>query len=998
MALGIGSIAFVGFNADGPDNLAFVVLETIPAGTVITFTDNEWNGTSFNTGEATWSWTATGEIAAGSVVTMDGLAAGQTATSNLGTIAFSDQTQRDIDVQNETVYAYTGAPGAPAFLSAISSDNFGTANGALTNTGLVQGQTALSLTSLDADADIAVYGGVRGAASFPALLPLINNPANWVSQDGNGDQYNDGIRPDVPFVTAPFAGDPNFQTIVFAGGTATLSQAEGNNGQTVIVFTVERLGGTTGAVQFSGTIGGTTNGADFGGTKPLTFSGTIADGATTATVTINVSGDTLLEADETVVLTLTGAQNAGASAVLGVNVVKTAIVTNDDPYVVVDGQVFVGGLTVPAGKALTVEDGGTVQGDVLLLNPGVLPSVTNSGTISGATGILVGNNRALDFTGGITIVNKAGGLIEGTARAIRATADFHGSTFKLINEGTIKSASDETVRLDDAVNAVYVIENRAGGLILGGNPQNDVMRLGSNTQVINAGTIQNALDVPGAGRGGDGVDFKAGTGSSLHNLAGGRIEASRHAVTGERGLTVVNDKGGLLAGRNGSAVNIDNDATVANTVYVKNYGTMLGKSAHYEDSDGDAVDVDGLAVIENWGEISGLGHNGYHDGEPNVSEAIAMGGGTITNYKGGMLYGYGRAIQIDNSGNAGAFAATTIVNSGTIKGDGNLPTDVLPEDLAPFVERIKGGEAINIVGTHADTLTNNETGKIVGGVKMGGGDDVLVNAGNMTATGGSAIDMGDGNDTVTLKKNAQVSGDILLGAGNDTLTAVDGNRDIEGGAGDDVVTTGKGEDFVLGGTGNDTLDGGTGNDMLDGGADNDFLFGGDGHDDIYGGQGNDALVGGEGDDTLKGDEGRDLLLGGARNDELDGGDGDDVLIGGSGNDVMTGGEGSDIFVFGSSFNRDNITDFNAAEDRIIVLTDAQIATLTGDLSNLDAVLASFDAITSGLGAGATFKNVGGGVEINSSVFGKVLLEDLSIAELRTEGHMVGNQPVGDWYI
>jgi hypothetical protein len=55
MAVGPGSIAFTGFNADGNDNLAFVALETIAAGTVITFTDNEWGGSSFNTGESTWT-------------------------------------------------------------------------------------------------------------------------------------------------------------------------------------------------------------------------------------------------------------------------------------------------------------------------------------------------------------------------------------------------------------------------------------------------------------------------------------------------------------------------------------------------------------------------------------------------------------------------------------------------------------------------------------------------------------------------------------------------------------------------------------------------------------------------------------------------------------------------------------------------------------------------------------------------------------------------------
>ena len=88
--MGPGSIAFTGFNADRKDNLAFAAMQDIAAGTVITFTDNEWSGSAFNTGESTWTWTAASDIAAGTVVTMDNLAAGETATSNLGAIAFSE--------------------------------------------------------------------------------------------------------------------------------------------------------------------------------------------------------------------------------------------------------------------------------------------------------------------------------------------------------------------------------------------------------------------------------------------------------------------------------------------------------------------------------------------------------------------------------------------------------------------------------------------------------------------------------------------------------------------------------------------------------------------------------------------------------------------------------------------------------------------------------------------------------------------------------------------
>jgi hypothetical protein len=41
MAIGPGTIAFTGFNADANDGIAFVVLEAIPAGTTIIFSDRE---------------------------------------------------------------------------------------------------------------------------------------------------------------------------------------------------------------------------------------------------------------------------------------------------------------------------------------------------------------------------------------------------------------------------------------------------------------------------------------------------------------------------------------------------------------------------------------------------------------------------------------------------------------------------------------------------------------------------------------------------------------------------------------------------------------------------------------------------------------------------------------------------------------------------------------------------------------------------------------------
>ncbi|MBV1689383.1 M10 family metallopeptidase C-terminal domain-containing protein [Novosphingobium sp. G106] len=958
MALGMGSIAFVGFNADGADNLAFVVLEPIAAGTVIHFTDNEWTGSAFNTGESTWSWTATSDIAAGSVVSLDSLASG-TATSNLGTIAFSETTQRDISISDEIVYAYVGTPTAPtAFLAAVSNDAL-TTGATLSGTGLVAGQTALTLTAKDADADIAQYTGVTtGRPSYADYLTFINNPANWTTQDASGNQDHDGIAPDVPFTVPALTIDPTAQLVNFAASSLNVTQAEGNSGVTLYSFTVERSL-TAGDLTFSGTIGGTTDGVDFGGSKPLTFTGVIADGATSATVTIAITSDITFEIDETVILTLTSAQNRAASALLGTSLVRTVTLTNDDPYTIHNGELVTGAITVPAGQALIVEQGGAIQGDVILNNPGVLPSVVNSGTMkSAAQAIQIGNSNALDFTGGITIVNNAGALIEGGTRGMRATADFHGSTVTIDNAGTIRGVSDNALRLDDALNGKFVVNNAAGGLIETIAAGSDVLRVGNNTTINNAGTIRNGPDLPNASRAGDGVDFKASTGGVLHNLAGGYIEASRHAVTGERGLTVINDLGGLMVGRNGSAVNMDNDSSVANTVFVTNHGVMRGESAHYADSDGDAIDTDGLAVIDNYGTIEGLGHNGYHDGEPNVSEGIAIGGGVINNYAGGTIYGYGRAIEIDNSSNGPAFAATTVYNEGLIKGDGQAPTEVTQAEIDLFVARIKGGEAINFLGDFDDTVTNAATGQIIGGTKMGGGVDSFINNGTVTATGGSAVDTGDGNDSVT--NDGTITGSVLLGTGNDLLHnagkitgTIDGGDGIdtavyEDGAvkvdlllgtashggridtlvGFENVTTGAGADQINGSDLANVLDGGAGDDKINGNGGDDLLIGGLGRDTLNGGAGIDTasyenasssvaadlstkkgtfgeaigdkyvgienLTGSAHDDALFGDNFANVLSGGAGNDHLEGLLGNDTLNGGAGDDLLIGGTGVDL--------------------------------------------------------------------------------------------------------
>jgi predicted extracellular nuclease len=124
----------------------------------------------------------------------------------------------------------------------------------------------------------------------------------------------------------------------------------------------------------------------------------------------------------------------------------------------------------------------------------------------------------------------------------------------------------------------------------------------------------------------------------------------------------------------------------------------------------------------------------------------------------------------------------------------------------------------------------------------------------------------------------------------------------------------------------DTLIGGAGEDQIAGLLGDDRLEGLGGHDKLWGGFGNDQLFGGLGNDMLSGDLG---------NDKLDGGTGNDELYGDLGNDVLTGGTGSDLFGFGLLGGNDTVTDFNVAEDTIMLglgvnVTKTKVADVNGD--------------------------------------------------------------------
>ncbi|MGD0518217.1 MAG: Calx-beta domain-containing protein, partial [Thermoguttaceae bacterium] len=113
-------------------------------------------------------------------------------------------------------------------------------------------------------------------------------------------------------------------------GVSPTSVAE--DGTTNLVYTFTRTGGTTGALTVNFNVGGTAAfGEDYTQSGASTFSGTvgtvtIADGSSTAMVTIDPTADSTVEPDETAILTIA----AGTGYTVGSPSDATGTITNDD--------------------------------------------------------------------------------------------------------------------------------------------------------------------------------------------------------------------------------------------------------------------------------------------------------------------------------------------------------------------------------------------------------------------------------------------------------------------------------------------------------------------------------------------------------------------------------------------------------------------------------------------------------------------------------------------
>jgi len=371
------------------------------------------------------------------------------------------------------------------------------------------------------------------------------------------------------------------------------------------------------------------------------------------------------------------------------------------------------GSITTAKVAVTLKDGTSGKGVV----------IDNAGSLTSTGG------RAIDSSGDLTkarnysIYNRAGGVIQGANDALRIDSNFTSGSLLIDNSGTIRSATGQGLDLDAvrSNNVTTTLINRAGGLIRG--DASDGMKTGANATLTNYGEISTG-DTFSRDDKFDGVDIDSATGVTVTNY--GTISGGRHGITTDLGATLTNY--GTVIGRNGSGFGSDGDGTVIN------HGTITGAySGLQPDGDGDGVDIDKIAHIENYGVIQGTGAGGVDkNGFANGSEGIALGGGYVFNGVGARVSGANNAIRVDDGSDGPGLGAPILENHGTIEG--------------------LNGFGVKFVGEFADTV---------------------INAGLISASNGLALDLGGGDDNLILRNGSRFIGVVDGGSGYDRLTMDD---------------------------------------------------------------------------------------------------------------------------------------------------------------------------------------------------------------------------------
>jgi Ca2+-binding RTX toxin-like protein len=693
---------------------------------------------------------------------------------------------------------------------------------------------------------------------------------------------------------------------------------------------------------------------------------TIAAGQSSATIEVELIGDTEYEPDKIFTLSLsnlTGAtfENNELQYTLIGNI-ETDDFPNTPPFAIGIADITVTKNAPNSTVDLFAAFEDTQESDTTLTysieantNNGLFDSVT----IDGVTGTLT-----LDYAA------NTQGSADLTIRATDSGGQFVNTTFTVSvitasNANDVLFGSYGNDYLDGGSGNDEIFGLEGNDLIVGGSG-NDSLDGGGGNNTLNGGTgndtyiVYTLADtiIENASSGTDtvmaAVDFSIAGLTNVENLVlignaiAGTGNSLSNKITGNAQDNILNGN----AGNDSLDGGLGNDTLiggVGNDIYtIDSIGDIIVESSNEgTDTLNAAVDYS-LATAANVEKLV------------LVDNAVFGTGNSLNNY----LYG-NNLNNILDGGAGNDYLYGEAGNDTLYGGDGN---EYLYGDIGD--DYLDGGAGSDRLYGEAgnDTLNGGAANDYLYGEA---GNDVLNGGdGNDYFDPGTGVDNvvgGSGNDELSLNLSS-VTGDIVVNYTNLNAGTVS-NGTIFSEIESIILTTGNGNDTInLSGAVENNIHGGLGQDVITTGAGNDTLNGEAGHDTLNSGAGNDYLYGDIGDDYLDGGTGNDRLNGEAGNDTLNGGDGNDTLNGGTGDDVMNGGLGTDTYFVDSTL--DSIfEDTNAGIDSV----NASISWTLGDnLENL--TLTGTTAID---GIGNTLNNTIAGNTGANQLFGNEGNDSLS---------------------
>ncbi|MBD2692391.1 M10 family metallopeptidase C-terminal domain-containing protein [Anabaena catenula FACHB-362] len=655
-------------------------------------------------------------------------------------------------------------------------------------------------------------------------------------------------------------------TVTLAVSPASVTEDGTGN----LVYTFTRTGSTTNALTVNYSIGGTANSTDYTGATPGTGKTiTFAAGSSTATLTINPTADTIVEANETVALTLA----TGTGYTVGTTAAVTGTITNDD--------VALPSITLAVSPASVTEDG---TGNLVYTFTRT-GSTTNALTVNyGITGTAV----STDYTG----------ATPGTGKTITFAAGSNKATLTINPTADTTVESNETVALTLATGTGYTVGTTAA---VTGTITNDDVALPSITLAVSPASVTedgtgnlvytftrtggttNALTVKygitGTANSSDYTGGTPGTGKTITFAAGSSTATLTINPTAD--TTIEANETVALTLATGTGYTVGTTTSVTGTITNDDVSSAITINLS-----ADQTIVEGNINPQNVTYTVTLSNtsNQTITVQYATSNGTATAGSDYTSKTGTLTFNPGvktQSIIIPIVNDAINEANETFIL--TLKSPTNASLGTKASAITTITDTLSAA-VTTILPTNVENLTLTGTGAI-NGTGNAGNNVLKGNSGNNTLTGLN------GNDTYSFVANTP------LGIDKITETATGGIDTI------DFTDTTAAVKVNLGTTTTQTVNS---NLKLVLSANNVI-------ENATGGNGNDRLTGNSLNNLLVGSAGNDLLQGLAGNDTLWGGNGDDILTGGVGNDQFRFQSNG---VFNTSLGVDYITDFAVGQDKI----------------------------------------------------------------------------------